>query len=517
MAAYITVQQGAPGTRTWTVPDGVTQLYYVLVGGGGGGNVANSATSTSGGGGQAVAGVVAVTPGQVLTVTVGNGGAPGNNGGNSSVTGTGVSITALAGLANGQSRAYNNAGVLNTPAARPAGAPYYGGTNGAGTGGSATSTTVGPAQTITSVDLSTYAMGRGGAATPSSAPAGVAANGTNYVGNGGDSGQITNKYDTYGAYIGPNVDTYGNPVSFQSGGSGGWGAVYFAYSVDYTTRILRMSEIQANFPQGVNPINLSEYYAGGLYVPSGTIGYPGNNPFPIPTSGVISISNFEGAYPGWIFNYTLASGQSATNLNVLEMALAAGFPNGQGATALPLRAYINIAGVAGASITANYGLTVGSGYNRTPLIVINVSAGGFITGAGGGGSVSTAVGGTALRLTQPTLLVNNGIIQAGGGASIGGAGGAGYVPGAGLSGSTSGSLQSGGKGFPSSSAKKSYTPGGGYGGGWVANSESPSTDGWGAGRDDAFHGGYQPGTCIAGVGQLQPGSVVGTLRGTSTI
>lgn len=515
MAAYTTVQQGAPGTRSWVVPTGVTQLYYVMVGGGGGGNVAGGST-TSGGGGQAIAGIVAVTPGQTLTITVGNGGAPGANGGNSTVTGTGVSLTALAGLANGQSRAYNNAGVLNTPAARPAGAPYYGATNGAGTGGSATSTAAGAAQTVTSVDLSTYSMGRGGAATASSQFA-VAANGTNFTGGGGASGPINQVYDGYGNYVGPAVDGYGNPTGFQTGGTGGWGAVYFAYDVDYTTRILAMSTIQSNFPQGVNPINISEYYAGGLYVPSGTIGYPGNTAFPIPSSGVLSISNFQGALPGWIFNYTLGSGQFATNLNIFDLAMAAGFPNGQGSTALPLRAYINIAGVVGSTSVSSPGLTVGSGYNRTPLIVINVSSGGFITGAGGGSGASTAVGGTALTLTQPTLLVNNGIIQAGGGASIGGAGGAGYLAGVGVSGSTSGTLESGGTGFPSSSGKKTYSPGGGYGGGWVANAASPSTDGWGAGRDNAFHGGYQPGTCIAGVGQLQPGSVVGTLRGTSTV
>jgi hypothetical protein len=112
-------------------------------------------------------------------------------------------------------------------------------------------------------------------------------------------------------------------------------------------------------------------------------------------------------------------------------------------------------------------------------------------------------------------LVNSGIIQGGGGASDGGAGGAGYVAGVGISGSTSGSLQSGGTGFPSSSGKKSYSPGGGYGGGWVANAASPSTDGWGAGRDDGFHGGYQPGFSIVGTAQLQAGSATGTLRGST--
>ena len=516
MAAYTSVQLGAAGTVSWTVPTGVTQLYYTMVGGGAGGNVFNSATSPSGGGGQAIAGVVAVTPGQILTVVVGAGGSPGNNGGNSSVTGTGVSLTALAGLANGQSRAYNNAGVLYTPASRPSGAPYYGATNAAGTGGSASSTVAGVGYTVTSVDLSTYYLGQGGAAVASSQFA-VSVNGANYVGQGGSAGPIRNSYDGYGNYVGPAIDQYGNPLGFQAGGIGGSGGVYLAYSVDYVNKALNMSTIQANFPVGFNPISLSEYYAGGPsgLVPAGTIGYPGNNAFPIPSSGVISINNFQGALPGWIFNYTVPAGNAVLDLNVFNMAMAAGFPNGSGSTALPLRAVFTIAGVVGATSTSSYAIQLGTGYNRPAILYLRIESSGIVTGAGGGGGVGTAIGGDALLLTQPTVLANLGIIQAGGGASIGGAGGAGYVAGVGVSGSTSGSLQSGGTGFPSSSGKKSYSPGGGYGGGWVANAASPSTDGWGAGRDNAFHGGYRPGFSIVGSSQLLPGSVTGTLRGST--
>lgn len=52
---------------------------------------------------------------------------------------------------------------------------------------------------------------------------------------------------------------------------------------------LSLSDIQTEFG-GSNPISLSEYYAGGAYVPSGTSGTNG----PVPTSGAISISNFYG-------------------------------------------------------------------------------------------------------------------------------------------------------------------------------------------------------------------------------
>lgn len=52
---------------------------------------------------------------------------------------------------------------------------------------------------------------------------------------------------------------------------------------------LSMSQIQGEFG-GSNPISLSEYYAGGAYVPAGTSGTYGA----VPSSGAISIRNFYG-------------------------------------------------------------------------------------------------------------------------------------------------------------------------------------------------------------------------------
>jgi hypothetical protein len=65
----------------------------------------------------------------------------------------------------------------------------------------------------------------------------------------------------------------------------------------YTSPNLTMSEIQAEFG-GSNPIGLNEYYAGGSFVNSGTIGYPppSGSPVAIPSAGSpISIGNFYGA------------------------------------------------------------------------------------------------------------------------------------------------------------------------------------------------------------------------------
>jgi hypothetical protein len=53
---------------------------------------------------------------------------------------------------------------------------------------------------------------------------------------------------------------------------------------------LAFSEIQTEFT-GSNPISLSEYYAGGLYVPAGSTGINGS----IPSSGTISVSKFYGS------------------------------------------------------------------------------------------------------------------------------------------------------------------------------------------------------------------------------
>ena len=60
-----------------------------------------------------------------------------------------------------------------------------------------------------------------------------------------------------------------------------------------TSGVLDLSDIQTEFG-GSNPISLSEYYAGGLYVPSGTSGTNGA----VPTSGEIAVSDFYGTQAG---------------------------------------------------------------------------------------------------------------------------------------------------------------------------------------------------------------------------
>ena len=69
-----------PGTFTWTVPDGIASVSAVCVGGGGGGGRAsggNIGPQGGGGGGLSYENNISVTPGESLTVTVGEGGAGG--------------------------------------------------------------------------------------------------------------------------------------------------------------------------------------------------------------------------------------------------------------------------------------------------------------------------------------------------------------------------------------------------------------------------------------------------------
>jgi hypothetical protein len=154
---------------SFTVPHGVSQLYVELAGGGGGGGGGsigvNVYTRGGGGGGSSLKkGILSVTPGQVLSISLGTGGAggaaggdgvaggDGGNGGNSTITINGAPVfTALGGNGgkgarataffpgDGGSRTTDNAscgggGGGYTPAASGVQGVAYGGVGG-GVGG----------------------------------------------------------------------------------------------------------------------------------------------------------------------------------------------------------------------------------------------------------------------------------------------------------------------------------------------------------------------------------------------
>jgi hypothetical protein len=136
---FSSVWVSTAGTATFTVPAGVTVVdVEVWSGGGGSGGTTGAGGASQGGGGGGYArGLVSVTPGQVITVTVGVGGTAGTsaptNGGNGGASSFGTSITcsgaggggaATTGVtafsANGGSA---TGGTLNVPGG-PAGAAF---------------------------------------------------------------------------------------------------------------------------------------------------------------------------------------------------------------------------------------------------------------------------------------------------------------------------------------------------------------------------------------------------------
>lgn len=70
---------GSPGVYNWTVPSGVTKVYVEVIGGGGGGGKRSITSALGAGGGAGGGGIsrklVNVTPGTIIPVTVGVGGA----------------------------------------------------------------------------------------------------------------------------------------------------------------------------------------------------------------------------------------------------------------------------------------------------------------------------------------------------------------------------------------------------------------------------------------------------------
>ena len=124
-AQSITVN--TPGNGSWTVPCDVTSITVQAWGAGGAGGAAdNNPNGGSGGGGGGYSTyTVAVTPGQVITYTVGNNGNGGNgNGGNGTAT-TILGLTANGGTGGGQ-----NQGAVGIGGTATGGTTNVNGTNG---------------------------------------------------------------------------------------------------------------------------------------------------------------------------------------------------------------------------------------------------------------------------------------------------------------------------------------------------------------------------------------------------
>lgn len=257
---------------------------------------------------------------------------------------------------------------------------------------------------------------------------------------------------------------------------------------------ISFSQIQSEFG-GTNPISISEYYRGGLFVTPNNLG--------IPTSGTISVGNFYGSAN--LFQYTIAG--HVQDLEVRSYLLARGW-NGSAPIALTINPGVYI----WSSSTSLAGLR--TGYLPNGITIYNY---GNIMGRGGDGAGISYGGmpgnpggpGMELQSTAATLF-NYGNIGGGGGGgggmnqteawggggggAGGGNGGAGYTPRYGVSqpGGAGGGIGGvGGNGVAYGFTAPTGGGAGGGGGGWVVDGISKEQDGWSSG---------------AGGGRIFPGS-----------
>lgn len=185
-----------------------------------------------------------------------------------------------------------------------------------------------------------------------------------------------------------------------------------------TSGPINFSNLQGEFG-GTNPISLSEYYAGGGLVPSGTTGTNGA----VPSSGAINVTIFYGTSNGFAFSNTISA--DTNNYNVSTKAVDSGW---DGVTKLIATITIN-SGVVVGSVTAGAAflvahMPVGSGITiiNNGFIVGKGGKGGIEGGSGAGAAGNGTVGGLALSVVHATTINNlNGTIGGGGGGGGGGA------------------------------------------------------------------------------------------------
>jgi len=189
-----------PATKSFTVPAGVYELPILGTGGGGAGGTGSIYTPAAGfanggsGGGGSIPTLVrqAVTPGQVLTITLGKGGQPGaatsgssvagtagGAGANTTITGTGITLTFTG--APGGAGGTNASSTPSTPTA--ATFTELGSTSSGGSGSAGTNVNVTPAAGSAAGTTIYAAGGAGGTGATSSGVSGGAGNG----GGGGAS------------------------------------------------------------------------------------------------------------------------------------------------------------------------------------------------------------------------------------------------------------------------------------------------------------------------------------------
>ena len=244
---------------------------------------------------------------------------------------------------------------------------------------------------------------------------------------------------------------------------------------------LLLSDIQTEFG-GSNPIALSEYYAGGDNVPSGTSGDAGS----IPSSGTIAVSQFYGSTNRVAIALTISSTTQSYNIfsnrggtysaGISDVTLtvqaivgstgASAIDTGNQWTSGDTVKIINNSQIVGRGGAGGAGggqnAQGGAGSAGQPAIVLGINTtiqnnGGNIRGGGGGGG-----GGKGAQVTQP---VKGGqlIQQFAGGGGGGGQGQQGGAAGSGTGAGQAGSISGAGGGGTGQSPAGNGGAGGGFG------------------------------------------------------
>lgn len=191
-----------PGTNSWEIPDGVTEIDLLVVGGGGGGGT-STAYSGAGSGGGGAGGLVYLegydisSLGSPVSITVGDGGTPGSPGNNPGSNGENSSFADIVGIGGGGGIGGNGRGNSGGSGGGSRGAPggeaLQAGSGGSGNrGGNSGGSPLGAGAT-----------GGGGAGT---AAENLAGNAWEKGGDGGDGLEIT---------------ITGSPEAYSGGGGGG--------------------------------------------------------------------------------------------------------------------------------------------------------------------------------------------------------------------------------------------------------------------------------------------------------
>jgi hypothetical protein len=215
---------------TWQAPAGITSITVEAWGGGGAGGAANGNPSTGGGGagGSYAIKVIAVTPSNNYTVTVGTGGTGGAGvggaGGDSWFSSSGTILAkGGAGGTNGASNSTNGAGGTGSCTGCIGDTTYAGGNGGTGNftsgvdgsgagGGAAGNTGAGGNASVNTAGTGTGEGASGAAGVGNSTPGDVGG----VPGGGGSGGKANNNPD-------------------RSGGSGGDGRVKITYNATATS------------------------------------------------------------------------------------------------------------------------------------------------------------------------------------------------------------------------------------------------------------------------------------------